>query len=60
VILLTRIDTSKSSRIVSPRPSAAFLAQLIAAKQRLPQARERRRAAAHEAIAAYATAARAG
>jgi hypothetical protein len=41
------------------RPSAAFLAQLIAAQQKLPQARERRRAEPHEAIAAYMAAARA-
>lgn len=41
------------------RPSAAFLAQLIAAKRNLPQARERRRAEPHEAIAAYAATARA-
>jgi hypothetical protein len=39
------------------RPSAAFLAQLIAAERKLPQARERRRAEPHEAIAAYAAAA---
>jgi hypothetical protein len=42
-----------------PRPSAPFLAQLIAANRKLPQARERRRAEPHEAIAAYAAAARA-
>ena len=36
------------------RPSAAFLAHLIAASRNLPQARERRRAEPHEAIAAYA------
>jgi len=41
------------------RPSAAFLAQLIAANRNLPQARERRRAEPHEAIAAYTAAARA-
>jgi hypothetical protein len=35
-----------------PRP-AAFLTQLIANARRLPQARERRRAAASEVIAAY-------
>lgn len=39
------------------RPCAAFLAQLIAAERNLPQARERRRAEPHEAIAAYAAAA---
>jgi hypothetical protein len=38
------------------RPSAAFLAQLIAARRNLPQARERRRAEPGEAIAAYAAA----
>jgi hypothetical protein len=41
------------------RPSAAFLAQLIAANRHLPQARERRRAEPHEAIAAYAAVSRA-
>jgi hypothetical protein len=42
-----------------PRPSCAFLAQLIAANRNLPQARARRRAEPHEAIAAYTAAARA-
>jgi len=42
-----------------PRPSAPFLAQLIAAQRKLPQARERRRAEPREAIAAYTAAARA-
>jgi hypothetical protein len=35
------------------RPAAAFLAQLIAAKQNLPQTRERGRAEPEDAIAAY-------
>jgi len=35
------------------RPAAAFLAQLIAAAQREPQARERRRAEPAEAVQAY-------
>jgi hypothetical protein len=43
-----------------PRPSVGFLAQLIAARHNLPQARERRRAEPQQAIAAYAAAARAG
>lgn len=42
-----------------PRPSAAFLTQLIAARRKLPQARERRRAEPREAIAAYTAVARA-
>lgn len=37
--------------------SAAFLTQLLAAKQNVPQARERRRAEPREAIAAYVAAA---
>jgi hypothetical protein len=40
------------------RPAAPFLAQLIASKHNLPQARERRRAEPHEAIAAYMAASR--
>lgn len=40
------------------RPNAPFLAQLIANKQNLPQARERRRAEPQEAIAAYVAAGR--
>jgi hypothetical protein len=40
-------------------PSAPFLAQLIAASRKLPQAREKRRAEPHEAIAAYKAVARA-
>jgi hypothetical protein len=48
-----------ADRIARLRPSSAFLAQLIAANRNLPQARERRRAEPHEAIAAYAATARA-
>jgi hypothetical protein len=40
------------------RPAAPFLAQLIATKQNLPQAREYRRAEPCEAIAAYTATAR--
>ena len=36
---------------------APFLAQLIATREQLPQTRERRRAAPHEAAAAYRAAA---
>jgi len=46
-------------RNISRPPSAAFLAQLIAVKCHLPQARERRRAEPREAIAAYMATARA-
>ena len=35
------------------RPSATFLAHLIAVASHAPQTRERRRAEPHEAIAAY-------
>jgi len=45
--------------VTLPRPSAPFLAQLIAAQRKLPQACERRRAEPREAIAAYTAAARA-
>jgi len=41
-----------------PRPSAAFLAHLIATAERVPQARSRRRAGFGEAAAAYAATAR--
>jgi hypothetical protein len=42
-------------RACAPRPSAAFLAHLIATAQRAPQTRQRRRAEATEACAHYAT-----
>jgi hypothetical protein len=45
-------------RIDYGRPAAPFLAQLIATKQNLPQAREYRRAEPCEAIAAYTATAR--
>jgi hypothetical protein len=41
---------------VPPRPSAAFLAQLIATAQQTPQTREKRRIEPQAAIAAYAAA----
>ncbi len=40
--------------VARPRP-AAFLAHLIATKEKVPQTRERRRAEPTEAIAAYRT-----
>lgn len=40
-----------------PRPSAGFLAQLIATAQRAPQTRQRRRAEPDEAKASYTAAA---
>ncbi|HEX5510039.1 MAG TPA: hypothetical protein VFX37_16175 [Pseudolabrys sp.] len=40
------------------RRAAEFTAQLIAAKDKLPQARQRRRAEPAEALAAYQTASR--
>ena len=53
------VESIGERRIARQRPSAPFLAQLIAANHNLPQARERRRADPREAIAAYAAAARA-
>lgn len=62
-------DSARDSRAlvaVSPLPyrtaasthrQAAFLAHLIATKEQHPQTRERRRAAPHEAVAAYLSAA---
>jgi len=58
-------ETSESRALVALAPpaplrepvarfrQAPFLAQLLAAKDQHPQTRERRRAAPHEAIAAY-------
>jgi hypothetical protein len=46
-------DPASLSRTTTQRPSAVFLAQLIAVRANFPQARERRRAEPHEAIAAY-------
>jgi hypothetical protein len=45
------------SFIARSRPSAAFLAQLIAIAQQAPQTRQRRRAEPGDASAAYASAA---
>jgi hypothetical protein len=59
LVPLTPAARSEERRNTFQRPSAAFLAQLIAASRNLPQARERRRAEPHEVIAAYASAARA-
>ena len=42
-----------SAADLQPRPSATFLAQLIAADRQLPQARARRRVEPREAITAY-------
>jgi hypothetical protein len=42
-----------SVRAAGSRPNADFLAQLIAAAAKAPQARQRRRAEPQEAIAAY-------
>jgi hypothetical protein len=42
---------------LASRPSATFLAQLIASNQQAPQAREKRRAEPAEARSAYAAAA---
>jgi hypothetical protein len=43
----------RASRSTNSRPSADFLAQLIAVAEQAPQTRQRRRIAPHEAIAAY-------
>lgn len=59
LVPLTPPQPLPEGRVTQPRPSAAFLAQLIAANRKLPQARERRRAEPHEAIAAYTATARA-
>jgi len=45
-----------TARFHNPRPSAAFLAQLVATAQQAPQTRSRRRATADDAAALYAAA----
>ena len=47
----------RGSGSAGPRPSAVFLAQLIATAQQVPQTRQRRRAEPHCANASYAAAA---
>jgi len=59
LVPLTPPRPLSESRPTRSRPSAAFLAQLIAANRNLPQARARRRAEPREAIAAYTTTSRA-
>jgi hypothetical protein len=43
----------RASCSTNSRPSAGFLAQLIAVAEQAPQTRPRRRIAPHEAVAAY-------
>jgi len=45
---------SVSGCAATQRPSATFLAHLIAVASHAPQTRDRRRAEPHEAVAAYA------
>jgi len=45
-----------AARSRNPRPSAAFLAQLVATAQQAPQTRSHRRATADDAAALYAAA----
>lgn len=54
---LVPVNSAASGRL-SPQPrQAAFLAQLIATRDQLPQTRERRRAEPAQAVTAYRTAA---
>jgi hypothetical protein len=46
-------ESAASARSTRSRPNADFLAQLIAAAGKAPQARQRRRAEPQDAIAAY-------
>jgi hypothetical protein len=46
-------ESRDSARATKTRPNADFLAQLIAAAGKAPQARQRRRAEPQDAIAAY-------
>jgi hypothetical protein len=48
--------TASSDTPLRARPQAAYLAHLIATKDKLPQTRERRRAEPQDVIAAYAAA----
>jgi hypothetical protein len=59
LVPLTRPDAAheSSERCHNQRPSAAFLAQLVATAQGAPQTRARRRATAGHAAAVYAAAA---
>jgi hypothetical protein len=56
VIALAPIEETSSAGIWTRRPSAPFLAHLIATDQHAPQTRERRRAEPAEAVSAYAAA----
>jgi hypothetical protein len=57
LVPLTKPEVVDESSARYPRPSAAFLAQLIAIAQGAPQTRVRRCATAGEAAALYAAAA---
>jgi hypothetical protein len=50
------VANSEAETPARHRPTAPFLAQLLATKNDLPQARERRRAEPAEAVAAYTAA----
>ena len=50
---LIAVDVDRSDPRWSPRPNAAYLAQLIAIQSDLPQMRRRRRATAGDAVAMY-------
>jgi len=52
-IVVTPVGDAELRHFVSRRPSAAFLAQLIATRQAAPQTRPRNRAEPREAAAAY-------
>jgi hypothetical protein len=56
VIALQPIEETSSAGIWTRRPSAPFLAHLIATDQHAPQTRERRRAEPDEAASRYAAA----
>ena len=55
--LALRSAAPTDTQASGPRPSASFLAQLIATAQQAPQTRQRRRAAPDEASASYTAAA---
>jgi hypothetical protein len=56
LVLVTPVEAGEQTTLPPRRTSASYLAHLIATDRGEPQTRERRRATAHEAIAAYGAA----
>jgi hypothetical protein len=58
LVPLSGAGEAAATTIARPRPSAAFLAHLVATAQGAPQTRQRRRASADHAATLYAAAAK--